>query len=375
MKKILFAIIALSLCVGNVYAQKKKKSTKTVKKEVVEEKEPTPEEILFEELLPSTAKVMFIDSVIVDKADFLKHLPLPTEAGSLTVDGTKVTFTNEFGNKRISAIGDNAKGRSLYIAHRYTDKWEKDDKLSELDTNSQMKDYPFLMSDGVTLYFSAIGDKTLGGRDIYKTTYDADEASFYEATNIGLPFNSSANEYLLAISELDKLGWLVSDRFQPEGKVCIYTFEPSEQRESFDDDIDEETLKSYAVINRIKSTWKFGNAGDAKNRLESLISRINTKQSDDSILFIINDITTYTTLSDFRTTDGTKKYSEIVALKKKHTQLSSLLETTRTNYNPKAQNKHELGRQIVTLEEEVLTLEQTISQKEKQLRNEENNFK
>ena len=47
---------------------------------------------------------------------------------------------------------------------------------------------------------------------------------FYIPDNYGLPYNSTANDYFLAIDERNNLGWLVSDRYQPEDKVCILYF-------------------------------------------------------------------------------------------------------------------------------------------------------
>ena len=65
--------------------------------------------------------------------------------------------------------------------------------------------------------------------------YDADSARFYKPENIGLPYNSTGNDYYCIINEFDSIGWLVTDRRQPEGKVCIYTFVPSTSRTIYDD--------------------------------------------------------------------------------------------------------------------------------------------
>ena len=64
----------------------------------------------------------------------------------------------------------------------------------------------------------------LEGFDIYTTRLDVDNGGFYIPDNYGLPYNSTANDYFLAIDERNNLGWLVSDRYQPEDKVCIYIF-------------------------------------------------------------------------------------------------------------------------------------------------------
>jgi len=369
MKKVFLLLLASSICFSPAFAQKRKSKAKA-KKVVVVVPEKTPEEKLFEELLPSTAKIMFIDSVVVDKAEFLKRLPLASEMGKVSVSKERTSFVNEFENTCIFASGDTITGRHLYMTHRYGTKWEEPSLLSELP--QPMADYPFLMPDGVTLYFSAEGEGTVGGRDIFRTTYNADDAHFYEATNMGMPFNSPANEYLLAFSDLDNLGWLVSDRYQPEDKVCIYTFEPTAQRQTFDEDTDESVLKSYALTEQIKDTWQFGDRTAAIQRRDAMLVRMNSKQTTDRVEFVVNDQTTYTSLSDFKSANGKKKYQAIVADRSKLVQLQSLLDSSRTRYADASKSKkYEIGRQIKSLEEEVNALETDIAKAEKALRNAE----
>lgn len=44
---------------------------------------------------------------------------------------------------------------------------------------------------------------------------------------------------MMVIDEAKQLGWFVSDRYQPEGKVCVYLFIPNDNRERVDsEDID-----------------------------------------------------------------------------------------------------------------------------------------
>lgn len=370
MRNLLIIILALVFCTSSSYAQKRKKAKPAEKKEVVVI-EKTPQELLYEELLPSTAKVMFIDSVVVDKNSFLSQLPLSNDMGNISITGERTSFTNEFDNTCIFASGDSISGRHLYMTHRYGEKWDEPSLLSEL--NQQGHDFPFLMPDGITLYFSAEGEGTVGGRDIFRSTYNAEDSHFYEATNMGMPFNSPANEYLLVISDMENLGWLVSDRYQPEGKVCIYTFEPTAQRETFGEDADEEILKHYAGIESIKDTWKFGNRNAAIQRRNDLLSRLTDKKADESIEFVINDITTYTSLADFKTPNGKQKYQDILKNKNKLAQLKNLLETSRDGYaNTNKSKRHDLGRKILALEQEVETLETNIEKAEKELRNAEN---
>ena len=141
MRRTVFIIFLSLLCFGTIDAQKRKTKSKT-KVAVVEK---TAEEKLFDELLPSTAKVMFIDSMVVDKASFLKSISMPKSLGRMASADGKVSYTNEFGNTTIFASGDTLSRRHLYMSHKYGNKWDEARKVSEIDNHNP--DYPFLMAD------------------------------------------------------------------------------------------------------------------------------------------------------------------------------------------------------------------------------------
>ena len=69
----------ISACVST-QAQKHRR----VKRPAVKvEAEPSPEEKLYASMLPSTAKIMFIDSLVVDRDSFLTKIPLNKESGEI----------------------------------------------------------------------------------------------------------------------------------------------------------------------------------------------------------------------------------------------------------------------------------------------------
>ncbi len=356
-------ILLMLLCVGNASAQRKSTRAKRVETK-------TPEQALYDELLRSTAKIMFVDSVVVDKEDFLSHLPLPKDVGSVAREGNTIEYVNEFDDTRIVASGDSL-SRHLYLSRRYGPEWDPPRQLDEL--NNEMPNYPFLMADGITLYFSAEGEGTVGGRDLFLTMYDADNSEFYEATNVGLPFNSPQNDYMLAISDIDNLGWLVTDRHQEEGKVCIYTFVPTAQRQTFAEDVPSADIKPYAEITCIKDTWGFGDYASAIQRRDALTRRMAENTDNNSIEFVVNDDTVYHSLTDFSTKSNQAQFEEILQNKEQLSQLERLLENLRTSYTDASPSKrHDIGRNIAKMEEEIDTLAEEIHSSEKNLRMKEN---
>lgn len=265
--KILTIVIALSTTMSAT-AQKKgkvktKRSTTTV--------EESPGLKLYKSMIPSTAKLMFVDSVVVDKKDFLSKIPLISEAGKLTMrDTLHSQYLNEFGDRLIFAHGDSTSS-ALYSADKLADRWSSPTPLFKKSEGIERANYPYLMADGVTLYFAAQGVNSMGGYDIFMSTFDLDKGVFYSPENIGLPFNSTANDYLLAIDDINHLGWLVTDRRQPEDKVCIYTFVPTASRQGFEDtNLTNVEIERYSRILSIADTWKFGNRKAAMAKLSDI---------------------------------------------------------------------------------------------------------
>ena len=105
--------------------------------------------------------------------------------------------------------------------------------MDELD-GDDAQNYPFMLSDGITLYYAAVGVESFGGYDIFVTRYDMDEKKFLYPENLGMPFNSPANDYMLAIDEFNQLRWFFSDRNQTENKVCIYIFIKNDIRKEYE---------------------------------------------------------------------------------------------------------------------------------------------
>lgn len=372
MRKISLALsLLLSLCpLAESNAQRKtnkktavKTAAKTQRANASETtKQPSDVNVkMFESMVPSTAKLMFIDSVVVDKKDFLNSLPLNKESGKLTYfnsffnankEVNTTVYINEFNNRSYYAEGDSTQS-SIYTIDKLGNKWSIPVKISEITTDYQNPDYPFLCSDGVTLFFGAKGPKSMGGYDIFMTRYNGDDGTWYEPENYGLPYNSTANDYLLAIDDYDQLGWLVTDRRQEEGKVCIYTFVPTTPRQNFEnDDLTKKQLNSFARILKIEDTWQFGNREAALKRVEDLKKR-NTqgKKVTSNINFVINDNVTYHSISEFKSSSAREKYKQLVALQDKYNQNIATLQQLRDDY---AKNRtKDLAKDILFYEKEV----------------------
>lgn len=340
----------------------------------VQKEEALSQKHLFETMLSGTAKVLFVDSMVVDKNNFFSKIPLSSDAGTIEFIGKRFTYTNELKNHRIYADGDSIHGFHLFSTDYLGDSWSQPKQLKELDEEVKDAQFPFLLSDGVTLFFAAKGDKSIGGYDIFMTLFNEESGTYYKPENYGLPFNSTANDYLLAIDDVHSLGWLVSDRYQPKGKVCIYTFVPTMPRQNFTaDNITDKQLEAYAKLTSIQETWKFGNREAALQRLKLLTNERQRTTEKQEFYFPINDHTVYQSINDFRSEKTKKLYQQLLELKKQLSANEETLSQLRSQYqSSNMSGKLQMRPNLLKAEKAIQSQRIEMMNFAKQLRNEEN---
>lgn len=353
---ILFLICCL-FAFTSTQAQKKKVVKKKETKAKVVATDKKVDNSLFATMLPNTDKLLVVDSMVVDKESFLKHLDLQNENGYVGIENDNAWFINALKNKKIYASGDSLSGRKLILAYYVNTKWEDRRPISELNTLFSDINFPFLMPDATTLFFSAKGHNSIGGFDIYTTRLDVDNGGFYIPDNYGLPYNSTANDYFLAIDERNNLGWLVSDRYQPEDKVCIYIFVPNKNRVKLaQEGFDNNTIKKLAQLNSIQDTWNFGNKQEAMRNLERLrIQRNVGNKGRESVLFIVNDKIKYTSLSQFKSNKSKQLFAKLKDNKQLVAKQKTELENLRIQYKQANKAKQSsLKQDILFIEKQLM---------------------
>lgn len=101
-------------------------------------------------------------------------------------------LTNDKNTILYSSYGtDENNGKDIYMLKKMENgKWATlPQNLSSI--NSMLdEEYPALSKDGKTLYFSSKGHNTMGGYDIYKSTWDEKTETWSKPINLGSPINS-----------------------------------------------------------------------------------------------------------------------------------------------------------------------------------------
>lgn len=324
-------------------------------------------------MIRGVEKVAVIDSFVVDKQDFLKAYKLSADAGDIQITENGVRFTNEMGDKQLQSVR-NAEGQaSLYSSMKMIDQWSKPEAVTSINELGNA-DYPFVAGDGITMYYASDNEESMGGYDIFVTRYDSDDNSYLRPDNLGMPFNSPANDYMYVIDDLNNLGWFVSDRRQPEGKVCVYVFVPNASKQVYDyENGDPDQIAALARLDRISDTCTDEDkVRTARQQLAALVysKDENTRKAD--FTFIVDDSATYHSLRDFRSAEARKQFQMLQQKEKDLESLIGQLDKKREAYAlaPES-NRANMAPGILDMEKRVEQLRQDIEELTNTVRNTE----
>lgn len=341
-------------------------------------------------MLRGVERVCVVDSFVVDKARFLEAYRLTPQAGHLYPyaeyfpeserEGTSV-YENELGDKTFYSEADETGVQQLRTSTLLGDGWSKGMPLAGNFPDTLDTAYPYLMADGITLYYASRGAESLGGYDIFVTRYNTNTDAYLRPDNIGMPFNSPANDYMYVVDEYANLGWFASDRHQPADSVCIYVFIPNASKQVYDyEQTDPARLRSLAALHALRDTWDNPDeAAEARERLAQLgqspADGADTPQRPD-FTFVVDDRHTYHAESNFRSPQALALYRQCLDTQQTLRRQRIRLDGLRDDYAQASPDERtRLAPAILDLEKNLLRLEQEAEKLENEARkNEKSNF-
>lgn len=361
--------------------------------ELAKRKKPTEEaEKLLEKtksnfrMLKGVEEVCIIDSFVVNKTNFLNTYKISEESGKLftfneffKTEGNHpgTVYETELGNKIYYSEQGKDKTLNIYSKNKMQDEWSRGYQLPGSINSSADANYPFILADGVTFYYASNGENSIGGYDIFVTRYNTNTDSYLLPENVGMPFNSPYNDYMYVIDEYNNLGWFASDRYQPEGKVCIYVFIPNSSKQIYNyEAMNPKQMVQLAQIHSLKDTWSDKKeVKAAKQRLEDAINRKPQEQQIFDFEFVIDDQITYRLLTDFKSPKAKELFLKYEQMEKDYRNQSDKLENQRQWYmhaNKEEQTK--VAPSIIDLEKRVRQMAEDLDQQAIEIRNVEKQY-
>lgn len=313
-------------------------------------------------MVMNTAKVCVVDSFVIEKDDFLSVYRLGEDVGTITSsalyfdDAYLPGYVNETERGMDIFFSDlgvyNDSLMKLYHNSKVADEWGTPAMIEGFDTHGN-DDFPFMCSDGVTLYFASDGDGSIGGYDIFMTRMDTESGRFLRPDNIGMPFNSIANDYMLVVDEVSNLGWFATDRNQPEGLVCVYVFVPDGTDEKYDSQtLGYDGMLPYARLSSVVATQDNEELlRKARLQLTMLMYGDADDKKKGDFLFVIDDTRDYTRLSDFKSAKARSLFAQWQERGRKLAADIASLDALRDRYSSStAAAKQKMGDSILRLE-------------------------
>ena len=299
-------------------------------------------------MIRNTSRVCFIDSFRVSKNELLSTYILGPSTGSFYP-------SSDF-------FDDDSEGEV------YLPEMEQSVLYSRPDAMGQFRLYSKFKS------FDRWADETplLG-----VSRYNSATSRYLKPENIGMPFNSEANDYLYVVDEANNLGWFATDRRQPEDTVCVYVFIPSEGNPRYNYE-GGDTLaihRAARLVSITESQYDLDEVRAARQRLTLLRYELTEQAQKGSFTYVIDDLTTYHEISDFKSSDAAKLFQTWTDLKDSYETDLLRLERLRDEYaDGSLREKERLKDQILQFEEKVLQTERQVLDMENDIRTTEIKF-
>lgn len=304
-------------------------------------------------------RIEILDSVTVPLEGFFKAYKLPQSAGNLSYgselpvpnDNVEYVFTNEGGDYQIWSEPDSVGRMTLMESSRLTDgTWSTPQALPELNIDDRDAIYPFMMADGFTLYYTLDDPEGIGAYDIMVVTRDQTDGSFMQPQNLGMPYNSPADDYLLAIDEQNGVGWFATRRTETEDNdmVTIYLYKVNDLRRNYDPD--DENLADLALLRDWRQTQ------DPEADYSELIATVqaidpSVRKRPAEFHLPMDGGVIYEHFDDFNSNGAATLMKKYLSQKNKLEKLEDQLENMRRSYHDSPTES--VARQIRQLETQV----------------------
>lgn len=302
--------------------------------------------------------VVVVDTAYVKRSELLDMIELSQELGHFE---SLYTFVTGRKDKKIG-VDIHQDTLNIQSSYRYLQGWSEPLAIKGSVNSIYNENYPFECADGVTLYFASDRPKGLGGYDIYFSTLDIDSNHYREPKNIGMPFNSPANDYLYIMDELANRAWFVSDRGMQGDSVVIYEFKPDESKQIIQIG-DSVSLRHFALMDSIH--WM-----SEDDIVDISVEKEKVVKQSVAFTFIVSDAVVYHYESDFKDKTALNHFEVYQTKLKEHVQLKQNIERSRQSYarTNDARLKKEVAVKLIAMEQKEIALFQEIQALEKEIR-------
>lgn len=137
------------------------------------------------------------------------------EAGMISPDGQWIFFSSN----RPGGYG----GYDIYFSRRLPNGEWSNPKNAGPNINTKYHDsYPYIAPDGVTFFFSSQGHNSMGGFDLFKSSWDAENQFFAIPENLAFPINTPDDNKTISVTKSGRYAYIADYRGNSTGDLDVY---------------------------------------------------------------------------------------------------------------------------------------------------------
>lgn len=166
-----------------------------------------------------SVKDFFLYYPFVDRS--FRSAPNPFDRSS----GTVPTYIPRGARKTYYSTTDEGGSRNLYVSENQDSCWSAPQLLGESLMTLGNEISPVLSPDGLTLYFASDGLFGMGGYDLYSSRWNEQTRSWSDPENLGFPYSSPCDDYLLMQTDDGRYTIFASNRECSADSVYVYVLQ------------------------------------------------------------------------------------------------------------------------------------------------------
>ena len=162
-----------------------------------------------------------IYSSVKKSGAFSKYVILPEHineklehSASISPDGNTLFFVR----------GEDRKSQTdIFICRKLPNgNWSEPFRMGNEINTPYNEDFPYLSTDGKTLYFSSEGHNSMGGFDLFKSVWNQEDNTWSKAENLGYPVNTTDDDRSISFTADNRVGYISALRPGGQGDLDIY---------------------------------------------------------------------------------------------------------------------------------------------------------
>jgi len=189
-------------------------------------------------LLSELKDITVLDKLEVSEGEFFRYFDLSDIGGKILV--TPEELKTNLDRKRpssslvhypensdaiyYSSYGKDGKtGKDIYRTYLLPDgNFAEPKKLAGYINSDQDDDFAYMHPDGRSFFFSSKGHNSMGGYDVFKSVYDANNDIFGPPQNLDFAVNTPDDDIFYIVDSIYDLAYFASARSSQQGKIHVY---------------------------------------------------------------------------------------------------------------------------------------------------------